>query len=165
MSPAAENSESLGKDNRARRMYWQLPPGFSLSNSSPRLLISQEDIDGLQWCFKAFFFFYELIYTFHLFDYDNGIIAHCTEEVLLLKPSDRWICRMCLCSYIRKNSKWIIPVHFTYATVDLSEYWMNFVTLYLSLISPFTPPSSKIQSSFTTQFGWLIYAILQNCKS
>lgn len=62
---------------------------------------------------RLFFFFYELIYTFHLFDYDNGIIAHCTEEVLLVKPADRWICRIYLCSCIRKmlicvNTEWIL---------------------------------------------------------
>lgn len=62
-------------------------------------------------------FFNELINIFHLFTYDNGIITYC-REILVLKPSDRSICTTC----IRKDSKLVIPVYFTYATFYLSEF-------------------------------------------
>lgn len=99
---------------------------------------------------RLFFFFYELIYTFHLFDYGNSIIAHSTEEVLLLKPADRWICSMCLCSYIRKmlicvNTEWIFHPVLVFHISFHPSIFKNRVVIYHTVWLAYSCSFTKLQ--------------------
>lgn len=124
-------------------------------------------------------FFQEVIYTFHLFSYDSGIITRHVEKVLLLLKPAHIHCTCLRCACVLVLGKPVsYSTHFTHAIVDLSGFlipshsqagkilgWVSCTgrkreertklgtnnpgELYLALLSPITSLSPKRESSST----------------